>query len=76
MQLRETKTKPEKQGIGKGKAYLAGEGGPARGAATTRSKQSRLPDRACWGSRGQDHPTNHSNTTHVVNQCGVKPQDD
>ena len=76
MQSRGAKTEPEEQDIGKRGASLAGQASLARGEATTRSKQSRLPDRACRGSQGQNHPTNHSNTTHVVNQCGVKPQDD
>ena len=76
MQLRGTKIEPKEQDIGKRRASLAGQASPARGEATTRSKQPRLPGRACRGSRGQNHPTNHSSTTHVVNQCGVKPQDD
>ena len=76
MQLRGIKIKREEQYIGKRRASLAGQASPARGKATTRSKQSRLPGRACRGSQGKNHPTNHSNTTHVVNQYGVKPQDD
>ena len=76
MQPRETNIEREEQDIGKRRASLARQASPARGEATTRSKQSRLPERAYRGSRGQDHHTNHSNTTHVVNKCGVKPQDD
>ena len=76
MQLKETKDELKKQYITKRRASLAGQASPARGKATTRSKQSRLPSRACRGSWGQNHPTNHSTTTYVINQCGVKPQDD
>ena len=76
MQPRGTKIEPEEQDINKRRAFLPGQASPARGETTTRSKQSRLPGRACRGSRGQNHPTNHSSTTHVVNQCDVKPQGD
>ena len=76
MQLRETKVKLEEKDIGKRRASLARQASPARGEATTRSKQPRLPGRACRGSRGLNHPANHSGPNHVVNQCGVKPQDD
>ena len=76
MQLRETMIEPEQQDIGKRRASLARQTSPARGKATTRSKQPRIPGRACRGSRGLNHPANHSGTTYVVNQCGVKPQDD
>ena len=76
MQIRGTKIKPEKQDIVKRKASLAGQASPARGKATTRSKQPRLSGRACRGSRGLNHPANHSNMTHDVNQCDVKPQGD
>ena len=76
MQTRKAKIEPRKQNIDQRRASLAGQASPLRGEATTRNKQSRLPDRACWGSRGQNHPTNHSSTTHVVDRCGVKPQDD
>ena len=76
MQLRGTKIEPKEQDIGKRRASLAGQVSPARGKATTKSEQSRLPGKVCWGSRGLNHPTNHSSTTHVVDQCGVKPQGD
>ena len=76
MQLKEIEIEPKEQDIGKRRASLAGQVSPARGEATTRTKRPRLPDRACRGSRGLNHPTNHSSTTHVVNQCGVKLQDD
>ena len=67
MQLRGTKIKPEEKDIGKRRASLAGQASPARGEATTRSKQPRLPNRACRGSRGLNHPANHSNATHIIN---------
>ena len=76
MQFRGTKIEPEEQDIGKRRASLAGQASPARGEATTRSKESKLPGRACRGSRRQNHLTNHSSATHVINQCGVKPQGD
>ena len=34
------------------------------------------PAGPCRGSRRQNCLTNHSSITHVVHQCGVKPQDD
>ena len=73
MQPRETKIKPEEQDIGKRRASLAGQASPARGEATTRCRH---PGKVYRGSWGQNHPTNHSSTTHVVNQCGVKPEGD
>ena len=76
MQIGRAKIKPEKQDIVKRKASLAGQASPARGQATTRSKQPRLPGSAYRGLWGLNHPANHASTTHVVNQCGVKPQDD
>ena len=75
-QIREAKNEARKQDIIKGKASLAGQVSPARGEDTARSKQPRHPGMVCRGSRGQNHPTNHSSTTHVVNQCDLKPQDD
>ena len=51
MQIRGTKIKPEDQDIGKRRASLAGQASPARGEATTRTKQPRLPDRVCRGTR-------------------------
>ena len=74
MQIRGTKIKPKKQDIIKKKASFAGQVSPARGEATPRSRQPRHPGKVCQGSQGQNHPTNHSNTTHIINQCGVKPQ--
>ena len=76
MQIRRTKIKLEKQDIVKRNTSLAGQASPARGKATLRRKQPRRPRRACRGSRRQNHLTNHSNTTHVVNQCGVTPHGD
>ena len=76
MQLRRTKIEPKEQDIGKRRASLARQVSPARGKATTRSRQPEHPGKVCRGSRGPNHPTNHSSTTHVVNQCGVKPQND
>ena len=76
MQFRGTRIKPEEQAIDKRRAYLAGQASPARGEATARSRQLRHPGMVCRGSQGQNHPTNKSSTTHVVNECGVKPQDD
>ena len=76
MQFRGTKIKPEEKYIGKRRASLARQASPARGEATARSRQPRPPGKVCRGSQGQNHPTNHSSTTHVVNQCGVKPQGD
>ena len=49
MQLGEIEIEPKEQDIGKRRASLAGQASPARGQATTRSKQPRLPDRACGG---------------------------
>ena len=74
MQFRRTEIKPEEQYIGKRRASFAGHASPARGEATTRSRQPRHPGKVCRGSRGQNHPTNHSSMTHVINQCGVKLQ--
>ena len=65
MQIGGTKIKPQKQDIFKKKASFTGQASSARGEASTKIKQPRLPGRACRGSRGQNHPTNHSNTTHV-----------
>ena len=76
MQLRGIKIKPEEQDIGKRRASLVGQASPARGEATARSRQPRHPDKVCRGSRGQNHPTNHSSTTHVVDRSGVKTQGD
>ena len=76
MQIGEIKIEPKEQGIGKRRASLAGQASPARGQATTRSKQLRLPGSACRGLRGLNHPANRASTTHVVNQCSVKPQVD
>ena len=73
MQFRGTKIKPEEQDIGKRRASLAGQVSPARGEATTGSRQPRYPGKVCRGSWG---PTNHSSMTHVINKYGVKPQDD
>ena len=73
MQLRRTKIEPKEQDIGKRRASLARQVSPARGKATTRRIQPRHPGRACWGSRRQNHLTNHSSLTHIVNQCDVKP---
>ena len=67
-QTREAEYRQERE------ASLAGQASPAQGKATPRSKQSKCSSRACWGSQKQNHLTNHSTTTHVVNQCGVKPQ--
>ena len=74
MQLRGAKIKPGEQDISKGRASLARQAIPARGEATTRSKQPRLLGKDCWGSQGLNHPAYHSNMTHVVDQYGVKPQ--
>ena len=76
MQIRETKIEPEKQIIAKRKAFLAGQASPARGKATPRDRQPKRLSRACRGSRRQNHISKHSSTTHVINQCGVKLQDD
>ena len=65
--------KLEEQDIGKRRASLVGQASPARGEAAARNRQPRHPGKVCRGSLGQNHPTNHSSTTHVVNQCGVKP---
>ena len=76
MQLREIEIEPKEQDIGKRRASLAGQASPARGQATTRSKQPRLPGSACRGLRGLNHPANRASMTHVINQCDVKPQGD
>ena len=76
MQLGEIEIDPKEQDIGKIRASLAGQASPARGQATTRSKQPRLPGSTCRGSWGLNHPANRACMTHVVNQCGVKPQGD
>ena len=76
MQFKESKIRIEEQEIGKRRASVGGQAIPARGEATTRSRQPRHPDKVCRGSRGQNHPTNHSSMTHVINQCGAKPQGD
>ena len=76
MQLREAKAKPKKQDITKRRASLARHVSPTRGKATPRSRRPRRPDRANRDSLRQNHLTNHSSTTHVVDQCSVKPQDD
>ena len=76
MQLRETKAKPEKQDIAKRRASVDGQAIPARGKATHRSRRTRHPGKVCQGSRRQNHLTNHSNMTHVVDQCSVNSQDD
>ena len=76
MQIRGTKIKPEKQDIVKRKAFLPDQANTARGEATPRSRQPKRPGRAFRDSRRQNHLTNHSTTTHVVDQCGVKPQGD
>lgn len=66
----------KEQYIGKRRASLAGKASLTRGQATTRSKQPRLPGSTCRGLRGLNHHTNHTEMTHVINQCGVKPQGD
>jgi hypothetical protein len=76
MQVRETKIKPEKQDIVKREASLARQASPARSKATPRNRQPERPSRACQGPQKQNHLTNHSTTTHVVDQCGLKLQDD
>ena len=76
MQLKEIEIEPKEQDIGKRKASLPGQASPARGQATTRSKQPRLPGSTCRGSWGLNHPANRASMTHVINQCVVNPQGD
>ena len=71
MKIKGTKIKPEKQDTLKGKASFAGQASSAKGEATPTSRQPRRPGRAYRDSRRRDHFTNHSTTTHIVNQCGV-----
>ena len=67
MQVGEIKIEPKEQDISKRRASLAGQASPARGQATTRSKQPRLPGSAYRGLSGLNHPTNRASMTHVIN---------
>ena len=76
MQIRRTKIKPEKQDTIRRKASYAGQASSARGEATPGRRHPRRPGRAYQDTRRQNHLTNYSAMTHIINQCGVKPQSD
>ena len=58
------------------RASFARQASPTRGEATPKRRRPKRLDRACRDSQRPDHPTDYSTMTHVVDQCGVKTQDD
>ena len=74
MQNKKTKIKLEEKDTTTRKASLAGQGSSTRTGSPREEDVHDAPAGACRGSRRQNHLTNYSATTHVINQCGVKPQ--
>ena len=59
--------------IVKNEASLDGQASPAGARPPPEGEDQ---GRACRDSRRSDYLTDYSTTTHIINQCGVKPQDD
>ena len=76
MWIKRTKVKLEKQDTTKRKTSLAGQTSSAR--AEPPQKRISKTSRQCLPGLTEAKTTspNQSATTHVVNQCGVKPQSD
>ena len=76
MQIKRTKVKPEKQDTTRRKTSLVGQTSSARAGSPPEENIQDVPAGPSRTHGGKNHLTNYSATTHVVNQCGVKPQSD
>ena len=76
MQDKRTDIKPGKQDTVRRKASLAGQTGLARAEPPPEENDQDVPAGPVGTHGGKKHLINHSPMTHVMDQCGVKPQSD
>ena len=76
MQMKRTKVKPEKQDTTRRKASLAGQASSARVEPPPEKDAQDVSAELGGTHEGKTTSPNYSTMTHVVNQCGVKPQSD
>ena len=76
MENNRTKIKPEKPDTTRIKASLARQKDLASAELPTEESNRDVPAGLAGAHVGKKHLINHSPTTHVVDQCGVKRQSD
>jgi hypothetical protein len=75
-QIKKAKTKTEKRDTTRRKASLAGQADLARTRAPPEESIQDIPTGPARTHEGKDTSPSHLTKTHVVDQCGVKPQSD